>query len=149
MEEYDFAKHDPAQYESERTADKKLDLKAYQGQHRLLLFFAPAPEHEVYQQQQVALEGHALEMAERDLLTFTLFEAAPSYAGSVEVDSGDAKAIRQTHEISDNEFTVLLIGKDGGVKLRQSHPIEAKALLSLIDSMPMRQQEVAQKQNEG
>ncbi len=39
-------------------------------------------------------------------------------------------------------FEVLLIGKDGGVKLRRDTPIAASKIIALIDAMPMRQEEM-------
>jgi len=33
----------------------------------------------------------------------------------------------------------VLVGKDGGMKLRETRPVSAEALLLLIDRMPMRQ----------
>ena len=35
-------------------------------------------------------------------------------------------------------FGVVLIGKDGGVKLESSVPVKTAKLFDLIDSMPMR-----------
>ncbi len=147
--EDDYAKHDPAQYESEQTANRKLDLKAYQWENRLLLFFAPTPEDETYQKQQGALEGHAKKMEDRDILTFTLFEDAPSYAGSVEVAKSEANLIRQDFQIKSGEFTLLLIGKDSQVKINSQNVVPANDIFALIDSMPMRQQEVVNRKHEG
>lgn len=39
-------------------------------------------------------------------------------------------------------FLAVLIGKDGGVKLRETSPVETDRLFNLIDSMPMRQREM-------
>lgn len=39
-------------------------------------------------------------------------------------------------------FAVALLGKDGGVKLRSTEVVEPKMVFDLIDSMPMRQQEM-------
>lgn len=36
---------------------------------------------------------------------------------------------------------VLLIGKDGGVKLRRDAPVTADEIIGLIDAMPMRRRE--------
>jgi len=36
---------------------------------------------------------------------------------------------------------VVLIGKDGGEKLRSAQPITAERLFATIDAMPMRQSE--------
>jgi hypothetical protein len=41
-----------------------------------------------------------------------------------------------------DEFEIILIGKDGGVKLRSKTPISLEELFSLIDAMPMRRQEM-------
>ena len=40
-------------------------------------------------------------------------------------------------------FEVLLVGKDGGVKLRQETPLSVDDLFATIDAMPMRQREMA------
>ncbi|OHX63799.1 hypothetical protein NH26_24710 [Flammeovirga pacifica] len=40
------------------------------------------------------------------------------------------------------DFEVVLIGLDGGVKLRQSTILSKKALYDKIDSMPMRRAEL-------
>ncbi|MEL7492206.1 MAG: DUF4174 domain-containing protein [Pseudomonadota bacterium] len=39
-------------------------------------------------------------------------------------------------------FTFLLIGKDGGVKLRETAPVPAQDIFDLIDAMPMRASEM-------
>ena len=41
----------------------------------------------------------------------------------------------------DGGFRVLLIGKDGGVKMDERRPVTAHDIIALIDSMPMRQAE--------
>lgn len=40
---------------------------------------------------------------------------------------------------ADGPTQVLLVGKDGGVKVRQQGDVEPKALFDTIDRMPMRQ----------
>jgi hypothetical protein len=39
-------------------------------------------------------------------------------------------------------FEVLLVGKDGRVKLRRDAPVAASEIAALIDTMPMRQDEM-------
>ena len=39
-------------------------------------------------------------------------------------------------------FEVILVGKDGGVKLRRGQPVAASEISALIDTMPMRQEEM-------
>ncbi len=52
-----------------------------------------------------------------------------------------------TEGVLDRELMVLEImeQKDGGVKLRSSEPVSTKDLFGLIDSMPMRRQEMESK----
>lgn len=42
-------------------------------------------------------------------------------------------------------FTVILVGLDGGEKLRRQEVIDPRTLNALIDTMPMRQQELQQR----
>jgi hypothetical protein len=53
-----------------------------------------------------------------------------------------ADDLRDAYDVLPHDFRVVLIGKDGGVKLRQDEPILAADLFALIDSMPMRKQEM-------
>jgi len=39
-------------------------------------------------------------------------------------------------------FEILLVGKDGGVKLRRNTPVAASEIAALIDTMPMRRSEM-------
>jgi hypothetical protein len=43
---------------------------------------------------------------------------------------------------SDTDFEAILIGIDGTVKLRRKRAIEIEELFELIDSMPMRKEEI-------
>lgn len=56
-----------------------------------------------------------------------------------------AAALRTRYGISPGEFKVLLIGKDGGVKLTSTKPIGAQTLFRTIDAMPMRSEETRKK----
>jgi hypothetical protein len=53
--------------------------------------------------------------------------------------SNSAVALRRTYRLSPTRFTAILIGKDGGEKLRSGDPIPAAVLEGTIDAMPMRQ----------
>lgn len=45
------------------------------------------------------------------------------------------------------KFEVILIGLDGGVKLRQTKMLTRQKLFTLIDGMPMRQSEIKKQKN--
>jgi hypothetical protein len=43
---------------------------------------------------------------------------------------------------SASSFTIILVGRDGGEKLRSSEVVSAEKLFGLIDAMPMRKDEM-------
>jgi len=45
-------------------------------------------------------------------------------------------------DLNSGAYEILLIGKDGGVKLRSSVPVTDNEIYNLIDQMPMRQVEM-------
>ena len=45
-------------------------------------------------------------------------------------------------EFSKENFRVILVGKDGGVKRQDTTPVRATTIFEQIDAMPMRQQEM-------
>lgn len=55
---------------------------------------------------------------------------------------GQATALRRRFGVAPGTFRVILIGKDGGVKLTSAHPLAAAALAETIDAMPMRRGEM-------
>ncbi len=57
----------------------------------------------------------------------------------------DQTAARRRFKVSPSDFTVILAGKDGREKLRSHQPIPFSRLRDTIDRMPMRQQEMHQK----
>jgi Domain of unknown function (DUF4174) len=65
-----------------------------------------------------------------------------------EREAGGAVAavdLRDAYDVLPHDFRVVLIGRGGGVKLRQAEPILAADLFALIDSMPRRKQEMGRR----
>ena len=76
------------------------------------------------------------EMEERDLVLFVC-------TGKEVLDKNGLKTDINPDKISYGEFQgVILIGKDGGVKLRKKFIVEPKEIFDLIDQMPMRRSEM-------
>jgi len=59
----------------------------------------------------------------------------------VDVESGEETPLRD--QFHPRDFQILLIGKDGEVKLRKPFPWNVRELSRQIDKMPMRRQEMA------
>ncbi|WP_297706704.1 DUF4174 domain-containing protein [uncultured Eudoraea sp.] len=76
------------------------------------------------------------EMEERDLVLFVCTEKEV-------LDNNGLKTNINPDKISYGEFQgVILIGKDGGVKLKKKFILEPKEIFDLIDQMPMRRSEM-------
>ena len=119
-------------------------LAGYRWENRLLLVFAPDVDRTLYLRQQEMLSDAKPGLNERDVVIISVLKDIVStkerLAAPVSADD-----LRDAYDVLPHEFRVVLIGKDGGVKLRQDAPILAADLFGLIDSMPMRQQEIGRR----
>lgn len=100
-----------------------------QGPHRLVVVIGQPGDPRVIQQQ-ASLDQDFAALRERDVVVQDMTPEA---------------ARRDRPELMMNSqatFEVLLIGKDGTIKLRRTKPVAASELTALIDTMPMRQSEM-------
>ena len=101
---------------------------------RVLVVLAADPACPAVAEQKRQVESMGGGVAERDLVVVQL------HAGSVE-----ARALRTRLGLDEEPFQAVLVGKDGGAKLRAAKPIGARELMATIDAMPMRQDEMRQR----
>lgn len=111
-----------------------IDFEQYKGKRRLLVIFAPSGSDECFLEQQELLEDGERALAEREVTVITLVDA-PS--------APEAREARRHFGLPDEQFVLLLIGKDGTVKRQSQEPVPLEDIVTLIDSMPMRQQEAS------
>ena len=112
-------------------------------QKRVLLVFAPAVDHVERVRQRALLDAAEPGLLERDMTVIEVFAdhrllvdgAILSPAGATYYDR---------FGVDENEFRVVLVGKDGSVKLEREHAADSADLFALIDSMPMRRYEMLQ-----
>lgn len=105
-------------------------LAAYRGRARLLIAVAARADDPRLAEQRRVFAGMDEGARERDLVLL-------AFAGR----GGNAETVRRRFGL-DEGFSALLVGKDGGEKLRSSRPIGPGDLFPLIDTMPMRQEEM-------
>jgi hypothetical protein len=115
-------------------------LNKFTWKRRIVLIFADTMNQSVAEQADV-LQAARAETESRDLTVLTV-------VGNIVSDNAQegglppADALRRRFRIDDQEpFTVILVGKDGREKLRDTKPVATAQLFDLIDSMPMRQRE--------
>ena len=122
-----------------------LDLDSLRWKNRVLVLFSPSESDASFQAQKKGLASSAQGVSERDLVIMEILEQGLSRAENQLLSEKSVQDIRKRFGLQTGTFQVLLIGKDGGVKLRSSEPVSMKDLFGLIDSMPMRRQEMDSK----
>jgi hypothetical protein len=122
-----------------------MDLSEFRWKNRLLFLFAPDSSHPLLKNLQTEIVSQKPEVEERDLVIFEILERGSSRMDAKILDHETADAIRKHFGVSEDEFTLILVGKDGGTKLRRQDPTGLKSIFDLIDSMPMRQNEMRRK----
>ena len=122
-----------------------MDLAGFQWKNRLLFLFAPDGNHPKFKKLQHDIAGQPYEVKDRDLVIFEILEQGASRMQTGVMDRQAADSVRDRFGIAKNEFTLILVGKDGGVKLKRENYVSLATVFDLIDSMPMRQIEMRQK----
>ena len=86
------------------------------------------------------------DLQDRDMLVFQIINNAGviNLNGSTSKLTGDK--FRKKYQVQSNDYRVILIGKDGGEKMRSHKVISVNEIFNEIDAMPMRQNEMASKQ---
>ncbi len=108
------------------------ELDSLRWERRVLVIASPSRNTQSFLTQRKELAVESAGWKERDLAL-------------LEVIGPEKADLRRVLKLKADDFTVLLIGKDGGVKLRSGTPLTLREVFELIDSMPMRRQEIRQK----
>lgn len=119
-------------------------MSEYLWKNRPLVVFAPSDQDQLLVAQKQIVQSSRAGFVERDMVViFVSGDGAQTVLGP---DPGQsAQTLRQRFGVASGQFRSILVGKDGGVKLASSSPIAAEQLFRLIDSMPMRRQEMRAK----
>ena len=125
--------------------EDRLDLGGYKWKNRLLLVFSPSESHPDYKAQKIELEEQMTEIEDRDLIVFTMLAEGESLICNSPMSYAAAESMRSQFGIESGQLTVILVGKDGGEKLRSTGHVPMEEIFSLIDSMPMRQTEMRER----
>jgi hypothetical protein len=108
-------------------------MASMKWQRRVLLVSAPTHQDPKLAVQRRIIGSWKVAAADRDL-------SIVEVVGDKVAGATDPQAVlRRKYRLSTTGFTAILIGKDGGEKLRSATPISAAVLEDTIDAMPMRQ----------
>ena len=122
-----------------------MDLTQFQWKNRLLFIFAEDGSHPLFKDLQSQIVSQKAEIDDRDLIVFEVPAHGPARMNNSPLDRKEADSIRTHFDIPSNTFSLVLVGKDGGIKLKREDRVDLSDVFGLIDSMPMRQNEMRQK----
>ena len=122
-----------------------IDLAQFKWKNRLLFLFAPDNKHPLFEALHISLSAQKPEVVDRDLIVFRVLESGRSSIDMEHLEPQSADFLRKRFDVSQGQFTVILVGKDGGIKLNRQDKIDLQDIFALIDAMPMRQEEMRQK----
>lgn len=117
-------------------------LDDYRWERRVLVIFSPSDDHPEYQKQIKQLKGKKAGLVERHML---IVHVLPGDLAKLELEEPkeiNQQKLRERFDVKKEPFSVLLIGKDGGTKMRSEQALQIQSIFGRIDSMPMRQREM-------
>lgn len=113
----------------------EIELSAFLWQKRPVIVFADSPVDPRFTEQMELLQDGMDELRTRDVVVLT------------DTDPAARSPLRQ--KLRPRGFMLVLVGKDGGVKLRKPLPWTVREITRTIDKMPIRQREVEERRNSG
>ena len=122
--------------------DAKRLMAELAWEKRVLLLFSKAPGTAALQRQNDILQAAAAGLAERDMAVIRVFaDNRVTLDGRHLASSG--QSFYDRFGVDPAGFRVMLVGKDGTVKMDRSDAVSAEDLFQLIDAMPMRRLEMS------
>ena len=110
------------------------DLSQFQWKKRPIVVFADSENDPAFVAQMELLRAREDDLRERDVIVLT------------DTDPAARNPIRL--QLRPRGFTLVLVGKDGGVKLRKPFPWDVREITRSIDKMPIRQREIREQNDD-
>ncbi len=120
---------------------KAQDLAGHKWENRLVLILTDQTDNENYRKQVEELKYHLDGVNERKILVYHITPESIKQ-GLMDEKWQKAETDYARYKKTDSLPEILLIGLDGGIKLRANEFLSAQKLFTTIDSMPMRRQEM-------
>lgn len=117
-------------------------LAELRWKNRVLLVFSAGADNEESREMRESIREHDSDFAHRDMVVGWVYADASGKLAGIDLSAEYSASLRDAAGIADDDFQVLLVGKDGGVKSRYASPPLLEDVFALIDSMPMRRAEM-------
>ena len=119
--------------------------------YRPMLVLTPSLDAPEFVRQLRELSTHSPEMRDRDIVVIPIISRDASAPGliadlpTVALSQSEVASARSRFKVSSDSFRVILLGKDGSQKFSSGVVVSVDELNVLVDSMPMRKQELKQR----
>jgi hypothetical protein len=124
------------------------DLASHQWNDRLVVIISHLETHPDLKKQISELLTDENGLRERRLKVYQVLPDAYKMGLDKQANWKKSEALYARLQRPGADFEVLLIGLDGGVKLRKNEVVKCEELFGLIDQMPMRRAEMRRKGQE-
>lgn len=119
------------------------ELSDYRWNSRPLLVFAPTGSDPRLVETLSRIEASRCDLVSRDMVIGLVVAEGTSTLDGHALSTDESQRLANQYAIGEDAFSVLLIGKDGGQKLRVNQVPDLQAVYAVIDGMPMRSREMA------
>ena len=119
------------------------DVKKHKWENRVLLVFTHIKNDEIFNKQISNLLKEKKGLTERKLIIYQFVK--DQYSINFDSKWLLSSLKKRKYKAESENFKVVLIGLDGGVKLEQTSFLSTKKLFTIIDGMPMRRNEIRNK----
>ena len=116
-------------------------IKEHQWKERVLLILTNDEHNAEYKKQLDQFNEETLDFKERKLI---IYRITPKFyrIGFAQVKKNASTQLYKNYKKTKESVEVILIGLDGGIKLRKTSLLTKTDLFGLIDGMPMRKNEL-------
>ncbi|WOK04791.1 DUF4174 domain-containing protein [Imperialibacter roseus] len=121
-------------------------LVPFAWKNRIILFFHSESNAGIGVEQVALFKKQQKEFDDRDLVLGVIEGGRNGAIGGASIGAKDAATLQQTFNPTHSHFLIVLIGKDGGVKLKEQTVVSVETIFDLVDSMPMRRAEMRRNQ---
>ena len=118
------------------------ELSDYRWERRPLLVFAPTTSDPRLVETLSRIEASRCDFVGRDMVIGLVVAEGNSTLDGHAIDVDASQQLVNQYAIGENAFSVILIGKDGGEKLRVNEVPDLQQIYAVIDGMPMRSREM-------
>lgn len=119
------------------------ELGDYLWKQRPLLVFAPTDSDPRLTETRSRIEASRCGFVDRDMVLGVVVAKGTSTLDGHVIGTDESARLAKEYGVGADAFTVLLIGKDGGEKLRVNDVPDLQSIYDLIDGMPMRSSEMS------